>query len=291
MQLYLKLLTVGLLLAASLAQGATPVDVTPSRDYLNFCASCHGVKGDGNGKAARFLFPKPRNFADSPIQFSTTANRIASSTDIRNTILKGVPNSSMTAWRSLTTEQLDTLVADIAQFRLAGAKARYLTLLQTTGDATSADGLELTNRQQNEMQLYLEKETTPGLVWTLPKSPMLESSTSVGRELYLKQNCHKCHGEDARGSYGLDMVGEFGFPTFARDLIREPYKYGSDKESIARVIRLGINGTKMPASTTLTAAELSELAEFILSIRAPRTAPLTNAQRYQRAIGTLPKSP
>src|SRR5262245_61935826 len=33
--------------------------------YGTYCAACHGEKGGGDGPAARYLYPKPRNFRDA----------------------------------------------------------------------------------------------------------------------------------------------------------------------------------------------------------------------------------
>src|SRR5215471_14638786 len=33
--------------------------------YTNYCAACHGDKGEGDGPAARYLYPKPRNFTEN----------------------------------------------------------------------------------------------------------------------------------------------------------------------------------------------------------------------------------
>ena len=75
-----------------------------------------------------------------------------------------------------------------------------------------------------------------------------------------------------------------------RDLVGEPYKYGDSIADIMRVIRLGVNGSKMPASTTLTPEQLADLAS-LFEQSTPHHGELTNAQRYQRAIGNLPKRP
>jgi mono/diheme cytochrome c family protein len=35
--------------------------------YLEYCMACHGLKGDGNGPAAKGSFPPPRNFHTRPL--------------------------------------------------------------------------------------------------------------------------------------------------------------------------------------------------------------------------------
>lgn len=271
------------------ASGVEPNLPTPSRDYQNFCASCHGKNGDGQGKAARFLFPKPRSLTSHPIQYATRINRVASSEDIELVIREGIPNTSMNGWAALTDPQINSLVRDVLAFRSYGAKKRYFELLINNSELPNPSSA-LSPEQKAEAARYVEKETIPAAKWKFNLGPQDSQSLADGQRLYLTQNCHKCHGEDGRGSYGIDLIGEYGFPTFARDLVSEPFKYGSADTDIARGIKLGINGTKMPASATLSDEQLSDLTRYVLSLHKPQTPTLTNAQRYQRTIGNLDKT-
>ena len=262
----------------------------PSKTYRNFCASCHGEKGDGAGKASRYLYPKARSFIDSPIQFATAANGIASEDDIRKVIRKGIPNSSMSSWKILTQQQIKELVKDVLAFQREGIKRKYLNLLTNDGTIDSPNEELLSNELKMQLEQLQFQRTTSSPKWEPPNS-MAAGDADNGKSLYQSQNCHKCHGIDGRGSYGIDLIGEFGFPVFARDLVTENYKYGDTATDYMRIIRLGIPGTKMPASTTLTDGQLIDLAEYISTLRSPQSRGLTNAQRYQRAIGQTSKKP
>src|SRR5262245_45890075 len=59
-------------------QLGAPTEETPlalgQRLYSNHCAQCHGDKGGGDGLAARFLYPKPRNFRDGRFRVVTTVS-------------------------------------------------------------------------------------------------------------------------------------------------------------------------------------------------------------------------
>src|SRR5262245_30716479 len=59
------------------------------------CAACHGEKGDGNGVAARFLYPKPRDFTKPSFRLVTTTNLKPSDDDLKNVISRGMPGSAM----------------------------------------------------------------------------------------------------------------------------------------------------------------------------------------------------
>lgn len=62
-------------------KGELPVKgavVTIDVKFANFCASCHGAAGGGDGPAGVALTPKPRNFKDSAWQAATNDERIFS---------------------------------------------------------------------------------------------------------------------------------------------------------------------------------------------------------------------
>ena len=50
--------------------------------YIHYCAACHGEDGDGQGPAARFLYPKPRDFRAGVFRMVTSANRVGSDADL-----------------------------------------------------------------------------------------------------------------------------------------------------------------------------------------------------------------
>ena len=61
--------------AVSPAPAKTAVTVrTGPQLFGRDCAACHGENGDGNGPAARFLYPKPRNFREGQFRLVTTTN-------------------------------------------------------------------------------------------------------------------------------------------------------------------------------------------------------------------------
>ena len=75
------------------------------------CASCHGSAGEGDGKAAASLFPKPANL---------TAARF-SDERLSSVLWNGVAGTAMPPWRQLPTEDLRSLVAYIQSLHLPGA--------------------------------------------------------------------------------------------------------------------------------------------------------------------------
>jgi DMSO reductase family type II enzyme heme b subunit len=102
-----------------------------------------------------------------------------------------------------------------------------------------------------------------------------------GREVYIKQSCHSCHGNEGRGDGQQVMVDNDGVPTRPRDLTAGIFKGGHDAASIYRRISLGMPGTPMPSSTNLTPAQIVDLAHYIrsLSDEEKRNAAILNRER------------
>ncbi len=75
--------------------------------YMNNCAQCHGVRGDGFGPRSSFITPKPRNFIHPDSR--RTLNRPA----LFKAIVIGKPGTPMPAWGQVLSPQQ---VADVAEF-------------------------------------------------------------------------------------------------------------------------------------------------------------------------------
>ncbi|MCB9853141.1 MAG: cytochrome c [Phycisphaerales bacterium] len=85
--------------------------------YEQLCIGCHGAKGDGNGEAARFLDPKPRNFKFAYFKFSSTrSGELPTDADLKRTIKYGLKGSAMPAFEFLPEPQVEALIAYIKTF-------------------------------------------------------------------------------------------------------------------------------------------------------------------------------
>jgi len=74
--------------------------------YKDTCASCHGVKGDGQGPRSYFIFPKPRDFTHSASRASF------SRAHIYERIRTGVARTEMPAWGTVLASQQMANVAE-----------------------------------------------------------------------------------------------------------------------------------------------------------------------------------
>lgn len=88
--------------------------------YKANCATCHGLKGDGQGPRAYFIRPKPRNFLDPSFQARFNRPAVYAATSM------GKLGTEMPAWSKVLSKQE---VADVSEyvfqkFILPGQKAK-----------------------------------------------------------------------------------------------------------------------------------------------------------------------
>ena len=225
--------------------------------FARHCAACHGEKGDGQGIAARFLFPKPRDFRLGRFRLVSTINSVPTVEDLQAVLLRGMPGSAMPPWGHLSERDRTALIEEVRRIRREAA--RESAIQQAKEDGEEIDEKEITK--------LLLTRTTPGRVVEAPKAAAADAAALArGKELYVKQGCSACHGNEGRGDGQQKMVDSEGLPTRPRDFLRGIFKGSPDPESLYRRIVLGMPGTPMPASNNLKPEQVAELVTFVRSL-------------------------
>lgn len=227
--------------------------------YDMYCSGCHGVEGDGEGPAARFLSPKPRDLRKGKVKFaSVAAGEMPTDADLARTIQRGLHGTSMPSWRLLPKDEIDDIVAYIKTFT--------------------------PNRK------------APGGLVAIPADPWSKApakGVAEGEKLYHGlANCHSCHPAyverpkilEHMKAYDMPSSGfrdnlyegdtkdsEWGQPITPPDFLRDYVKSGTAKEDLVRVIATGVGGTAMPSwGATLNAKQLWGLAYYVEHLAAMR---------------------
>ncbi|HUE74189.1 MAG TPA: cytochrome c [Pirellulaceae bacterium] len=79
--------------------------------YIRQCAGCHGATGDGNGPAARYLDPLPRDYRLGRFKFtSTPRGNKPRREDLARIIRRGAKGTSMPTFRWIADEDLDAVI-------------------------------------------------------------------------------------------------------------------------------------------------------------------------------------
>jgi len=84
--------------------------LSPSPLFDLLCTPCHGPAGRGDGPAAALWWPRPADLS-GPLKLG------GSRTDLRRTLLRGVPGTGMPAFGSLAPADLDALVGEVLEIR------------------------------------------------------------------------------------------------------------------------------------------------------------------------------
>ncbi len=214
--------------------------------YSRYCAACHGVTGDGNGPAAVFMVPKPRDYRPGIFKFTSTlygAKPLRD--DIVRTVKRGIRGTSMPSFALLPAKDLDAVVdyvltlthrgelesqlADEAEFNESLPSARVPELVATVMS------------RWNQARGQVVYPTTPTPQFTA-------ADVERGRKAFMTVGCAQCHGDDGRGQMATNVgVDAWGNPTKAADLTSGMLRGGTEPLDIFRHIDAGINGTPMPS--------------------------------------------
>jgi mono/diheme cytochrome c family protein len=258
--------------------------------YAQHCAGCHGAVGDGNGPAATFLFPKPRNFRFGKYRLVSTENQVPSEADLEALLVRGMPGSSMPSWAHLKPEERKLLAEEVYRLTGNGSRDRYLDNLKKeqglTDEDIKADDVQL------EIAEFMKSRTTPSEAAVVPAiSAPNADAIARGKELFVKQACASCHGNEGKGDGVKKMVDDEGFPTRPRDLTRGIFKGGHDPASLFLRIARGMPGTPMPSAPSLNETQVVDLIHFLrsLSTEEQRQAPILKREKISVAkVASLP---
>ena len=204
--------------------------------YKEYCLVCHGDKGDGNGFAAEYLDPRPRDFTSGKFKIRSTTS-LPTDEDINRVITKGIPGTLMPAFefeKELKKVEIKTLVAYVKSF------------------TDAFDGV------------------TPEPI-LFPKPPSkTEELLAMGEKLYVEGGCGACHGPTGKGDgpSAETLQDDWGYPIPPYDFtIPGRMKGGSTVSDVYRSFVVGIGGTPMPAyGEIFTEEENWALAYYALSL-------------------------
>lgn len=245
--------------------------------YRRHCSSCHGPDGDGRGVATRFLFPNPRNLRTSKFRLASTVHGGPLPADLDAVLVHGIPGTSMPSFPQLDEAARRELIGEVLRLRGEGVRE---AVLQRLREAFPEDDIDA-----EELRTILDARLVPGAAAAVPESgPPTPASIGRGQEVYVRQNCRRCHGPDGTGGTELYVADEEGYPTRPRNLVWEEFKSRHDPAAVYLRIRLGLPGTPMAANPNLSDEELGALVHYCCSLAREPAWQLTNHQRAQLVL-------
>lgn len=258
-----RALPLALLLPSLLSAQAAP----PGKPiYDKWCAGCHGDTGAGDGYAAAYMLPRPRDFTRAVFQIRTTASgELPTDDDLRRVVEEGMPNTAMPEWKSRLSDQerADVIgyIKSFSQF-FKGAAPKPLAFGKAPGGS--------------------------------------EAGVTEGRQVFRKLECFKCHGDAGRGDgkSAPSLKDDWGHPIRAADLSKSwNFNGGPAVEQIHARLRTGLDGTPMPSfsdavdSKVITEEQLWRVAQYVRSLspaQPPEVREVISAALIQ---GKLPSGP
>jgi cytochrome c oxidase cbb3-type subunit I/II len=205
--------------------------------YTTRCVGCHGKTGDGNGVAATFLSPRPRNFTLGVFKFRTTqSGSLPTDGDLYRTVTRGVRWTAMPTWHELPDKE-----------RLA-----VVTFIKTFSSR------------------WKDEQPEPAATINDPPKPT-PALVARGKDLYVKAKCFQCHGDSGKGDgvSAPDLTDDLKFPIRPADFTRGQFKGGSTVRDIFRTMTLGLDGTPMPSfGDSMSEEERWAISYFVLSLSA-----------------------
>ena len=219
------------LLALSAAHvSGQPRALTPGqRVYVDQCAICHGVAGDGRGEAADHFTTPPRDFTTGRYKIrSTGSGQLPTDDDLARSIVRGLPGTGMVPQDHLSDGEVRAVVEFIKSL-----SARFAT-------------------------------APPPIPLPIPPEPAgADGAIARGRKVYDKAECRECHGREGRG----DGPSAKDLKVKPSDLTKRPFKGGSTPRDILRTTITGLDGTPMPSyHLLLDDGELWDLARYVASL-------------------------
>jgi mono/diheme cytochrome c family protein/Tfp pilus assembly protein PilF len=250
-------------------------ETTASGLYALHCSGCHGENGDGNGRAARHLFPKPRDLGTGKFRLVSTVNGVPSLEDLEAGIRRGMPGTSMRAFDKLGQDQRMLLAQEVRRLNRVGIGEHFIDTLLKEGERID----------ENEVRAVVKLGSTPADAAWVPRIGLAVDPQAIarGKDAYFKLGCKNCHGADGMGDWDLPLFDEKGRTSPPRDLVHEAFKGGHEPESIYLRILLGMPGTPHPACPAIADDQRTDLVHFCRSLGREPKREWSNHQRALQA--------
>ena len=242
----------------------TPDQAVGKEVYDTWCINCHGEGGAGDGPAADFFTPRPRDFRYGIYKIrSTESGQLPTDEDLIRVVSKGMPGTGMPSWEeSLSQKEIQKVVEYIKSFSRKFARA---------------------------------KEPPSVIKMGTPTKPTEESITR-GKELFREIECFKCHGDEGRGDgpSAPELEDDWEYPIRPRNFTRGwEFRGGHRPEDIYRRIIGGVAGTPMPSfMDSLDEKKTWDLVNYVRSLSPDERPPLIFVLKAKKLEGQpLPGDP
>jgi len=205
--------------------------------YLRECSRCHVERGDGTGRQASAVDPRPRDFTKHLFKFRTTPlGQPPMTADVLRTIEQGIPGTAMLSFAFLPEEERKQIAARVLEFA----------------------------------ELLDEPEPRPLGDPGVPP-PSTPDTVARGQQVYADAGCASCHGVSGKGDgdSAQDLKDAVGRPIKPADFTAGVYRGGSNPRDLYYRVATGMDGTPMPAyGDVLSPTELWAVVDYVRALGA-----------------------
>lgn len=255
--------------------------------FLVQCAHCHGKEGNGNGKSAFSLNPKPRDFRQGKFKYVSTVRKddegkpdtgrasLPSRADLKRTIRTGLPGAGMTSFEQ-ADDKLEALVSYVIHLSLRGQVEYRLTRFWLEEDEKPSEKDLAKELKELVKQWASDARSSyvPQVPWEEIEREGANTGWAKGKELFLtKAGCIDCHGKNGMAKLEevpniAAMKDDWGGAIKPRSFVTESFRGGDRPIDFFYRIKLGIKPSRMQAidGTKFSDADVWHLVGYIRSL-------------------------
>jgi len=233
--------------------------------YLQKCAYCHGEKGKGDGTAADYSMPQPRNLTKGHIKIrSTSFGKIPTDKDLLNVIDNGLNGTTMPGWKHLPENDRKSLLIFIKslskkfkKFKKRGKKHKVVKV--GIPPAITPEGLER------------------------------------GKSLFMTQ-CSGCHGVKGRGDgVATQRIVDFSTSAIWPRNLSQPWTFrrGNTRKDIYKTLRTGLSTTSMPkfSPRVFSNDQIWDIVNFVSTLSTPTKPKIQSPIHAKKVAGEISDDP
>jgi caa(3)-type oxidase subunit IV len=228
--------------------------------FPQYCATCHGIEGKGNGIASAGLNPPPRNFT-----VGTGWKNGRKPSQVFMTLKNGIAGSAMASWTSIPVDDRWSLAAYVLSLGPAPETDSAADLAKVGVDPNKEGGGEAEKPSPSipvdiAMELMAEQPTPVADNGARAHAIAVSDQDKPGARVYAA-SCLGCHGANAQGGVRVRNLG-VNPPAW---IVTQPLKGSAvaSSDSFDRVVMSGLPGNLMPGFGQLSSNELHDLYQFV----------------------------
>lgn len=232
--------------------------------FVQFCSSCHGFDGDGNGRSGQHLRPPPRNFQQNTFKFTKViSDYVPSDAALLRLVRRGLNGTPMLPW-DLGDKQLHDIIQYVKSLSPPGRGWRdvYTEIADVVdiGEDPFASnpqqGVAKGREVYHRIGCY---NCHPGYVSTGEINRILEKDPDTSyRDDLTYPKATKSSAFDVRGHFVQILPPDFTFHTI---------RSGWAARDVAETVAAGIGGAGMPQwKGSISDEEIWAIGHYVRSL-------------------------